>query len=136
MRYLDGGLAWAAPKAPFVILGDGNLDPEDGDGRRAAIIALLSDPRLQDPAPTSDGGRAAAKQGGPNAAQRGDTARDTADWPEDTGPGNLRVDYVLPSADLRVTSSGVYWPPPGTPDADLAATASRHRLVWVDLEVP
>ena len=134
LRYLDGALPWTAPKTPFVILGDGNLDPEDGDGRREAITALLSDPRLQDPVPTSDGGSAAA-QGGLNVAQRGDPARDTADWPEDTGPSNLRVDYVLPSAGLQVTGSGVYWPTPGTPEAELATTASRHRLVWVDIDL-
>ena len=134
--YLDGVLPWPAPKAPVVILGDGNLDSEDGDGRRDAITALLSDARLQDPAPVSDGGRAGAEQGGPNATQKGDPARDTADWPEDTGPGNLRVDYVLPSAGLRVIGSGVYWPTPGTPAANVAMAASRHRLVWVDIEMP
>ena len=136
LRYIDGALEWPAPDAPFVILGDGNLDPADGDGRRDAITALLSDPRLQDPVPGSEGGREAAAQGGPNAAQRGDPAQDTADWPEATGPGNLRVDYVLPSAALQLTGSGVYWPLAGTAEADLAALASRHRLVWVDVALP
>lgn len=136
LHYINGALAWPAPGAPFVILGDGNLDPEDGDGRRDAIMALLADPRLQDPLPGSAGGREAAAQGGPNAAQRGDPAQDTADWPEATGPGNLRVDYVLPSVRLQITGSGVYWPAAGTPEAELAAAASRHRLVWVDVALP
>ena len=52
------------------------------------------------------------------------------------GPGNLRVDYVLPSATLAVSGAGVFWPAPGDPAAGVAATASRHRLVWVDIVLP
>ncbi len=49
-RYLDGAVRSAtAPTAAFVLLGDANLDPADGDGRPDAIEALLADPRLQDP---------------------------------------------------------------------------------------
>lgn len=135
--YLDGLLPDPPPDPPFAVIGDGNLDPEDGEGRRAAIRRLLADPRLQDPAPESPGGAAAAAaQGGPNAGHRGDPARDTADWDEARGPGNMRVDYVLPSAGLAVTGAGVWWPAPGTPAAALAEAASRHRLVWVDLDLP
>ena len=136
-RYLDGDLPPAPPKQAFVIIGDANLDPVDGDGRRDGILALLADPRLQDPAPQSPGARiAASSDGGVNAGQKGNPARDTANWPADKGPGNLRVDYVLPSVDLNVTASGVWWPDPATNDGELAITASRHRLVWVDLELP
>jgi hypothetical protein len=135
LRLLDGDLDMPPPGPPFVILGDANLDPADGDGRAAALRALLSDPRLTDPRPVSDGGRAAAAAG-----HKGDPARDTADWPETDdsgkpGPGNLRVDYVLPSAGLAVTASGVWWPAPGDPAAAEAALASRHRLVWVDVKL-
>lgn len=139
---LNHDLPYDPPANPFVILGDPNLDPVDGQGRPDAITALLADPRITDPRPVGPGGRSAASQGGPNAAQHGDPAQDTADWPEvdaktgAIGPGNLRVDFVLPSADLRVTSSGVWWPEPGTAEATLAETASRHRLVWVDVELP
>ncbi|MEZ5713807.1 MAG: endonuclease/exonuclease/phosphatase family protein [Paracoccaceae bacterium] len=114
----------------FVIAGDANLDPEDGDGIKAAIRGLLADPRLQDPRPESEGARAAA-----DAGQRGDPGLDTADWPDagEGGPGNLRVDYVLPSAGLEVRGAGVFWPAPGSSDHEMAATASRHRLVWVEI---
>jgi hypothetical protein len=44
------------------------------------------------------------------------------------------VDYVLPSADLNVRGAGVHWPS-DRPALDQAVTASRHRLVWVDLEI-
>lgn len=136
VAYIGGQLATPGPESRFVILGDANLDPVDGDGRSGAMQGLLSNPRLQDPLPASTGGHRAADPG-----QQGDPALDTASWPDAAGsPGNLRVDYVLPSADLTVTGSGVFWPAPGDPDAALLApggiTASRHRLVWVDIALP
>lgn len=125
----DGGTSAALADGPVVVLGNLNLDPADGAGLRDAIAGLLAHPRLQDPRPASAGGRAAATPG-----HAGDPGLDTADWRED-GPGNLRVDYVLPSADLVVTGAGVFWPPPGAPLAAEAA-ATPHRLVWVDLALP
>lgn len=124
--YLDGAFG-SPPDHPFVILGNANLDPADGEGRHAAIAGLLADARLQDPLPRSAGGAAAA-----DPAQKGDPALDTADWREPT-PGNLRVDYVLPSADWRVRDAGVIWP---EGDGPPVTEASRHRLVWVDLVPP
>ena len=128
LRYLDGDLSQAPPKAAFVLLGDFDIDPQDGEGRRAALRALLSDPRLQDAVPQSDGGKLAA-----DAGHKGDPAQDTADF---DGPGNLRVDYVLPSSTLQRVGAGVIWPAPGDALADAAARASRHKLVWVDILAP
>ncbi|MFC2969404.1 endonuclease/exonuclease/phosphatase family protein [Acidimangrovimonas pyrenivorans] len=128
---LDGALPLAAPKGPFVLLGDANLDPVDGEGRHAAIRALLTGPRLQDPRPRSAGARAAAAPD-----HKGDPALTTADWSGKKGPGPLRVDYVLPAAGLKVTGAGVLWPAPGKPGAKTAEAASRHRLVWVELALP
>jgi len=111
-RYLDGWTPRGAPFAAtdFAVIGTLNVDPARGEGRRDALMALLGHPRLQDPAPVGGGGTA------------------TADWEEPT-PGDLRVDYILPSAGLEVTGSGVMWR-----DGDRATeTASDHRLVWVDL---
>lgn len=132
-----GGLE---PQAPFVVLGDLNADPRDGDGRLGAVVGLLAHPRVSDPGARSAGAvAAAAAQGGANARHRGDPARDTADWADGArGPGNLRVDYALPSADLTVTGGGVFWPAPGAPGADLVgggrrATSSDHHLIWVDI---
>lgn len=119
------------PEARFVLIGNSNLDPVDGEGRRQAMAALLA--RVQDPRPASEGGRL-APQTGANAAQRGDPALDTAEWGAEPGrPGNMRVDVVLPSPDLSVLDAGVFWPAPGAPMAEVARAASRHRLVWVDL---
>ena len=137
----DGAPGGLAAGASFVVLGDLNTDPEDGDSDHSEIRTLLGDPRLRDPAPVSPGGLAAAEQGGPNAAHKSRPGTDTADFREDVGPGNLRVDYVLPSADLQVTGSGVFWPDPADPLARLVGmgremASSDHRLVWVDLVIP
>lgn len=127
LRYLDGALPWAPPAAPFVILGNANLDPADGDGRPAALSALLSDPRLHDPAPRGDHRRA-------EPGHRGDPALDTALF--SGGPGGLRLDYVLPSAGLGVIAAGVLWPAEDTALAATLAQASRHRPVWVEIDLP
>lgn len=128
---LNGTLEYPPPPR-FVILGDANVDPSDGDGLHDAITTLLAHPAVQDPRPRSKGAQAAADPG-----HGGDPALDTVDWPELDGPGNLRVDYVLPSARLGVLDAGVFWPTPDTPGAGHlgrdTADASRHRLVWVDI---
>ena len=138
----------------FVIAGDQNSDPIDGDSIPGSIQQLLNNPRVNTTvAPTSLGGPAwSAIQGLQNATQRGDPAFDTADFcdiapvsvppfPPCSGPGNLRADYVLPSSDLSITGSGVFWPEPGHPLLYLTGTgfpvpSSDHRLVWVDVELP
>lgn len=126
-----GGLR---PGERFVIMGDMNADPLDGDSLDAAALQLLQAPRVIDPRPASRGAvLAAAAQGGDNATHRGDPRYDTADFSEPT-PGNLRVDYVLPSRPLRVEDAGVFWPAPGRPGSELN-DASDHHLVWVDLRV-
>lgn len=130
---LDGHFG-PAPTGAWALLGTANVDPVDGEGHHGAITALLTDPRLQDPQPRSIGGTVAA-----NPSQNGDPGLDTVDWwEEDNGPGNLRVDYILPAAELVVQDSGVIWSDPETdPDAATReATASRHRLIWVDLALP
>lgn len=130
LRLLAGDLAPAAsgaPAAPFVILGQSNLDPVDGEGRRQAVAALLSHPALTDPAPRGTHGRT-------EPGQAGDTALDTALFRE--GIGGLRVDLVLPSRDLAVVGAGVLWPAAGDALAPVLAAASRHRPVWVDVVLP
>ena len=106
-------------------MGDVNLDPADGDGRAQALTDLLDGPRLIDPAPVSAG-----------AAAAGDPT-DTTDWATNkSARKNLRVDYVLPSTDLSLAGSGVLWPVANDPLAASVATASAHRLVWVDVILP
>lgn len=124
--YLEGALPMPPPSAPFVLLGDGNLDPADGDGLREGIGALLAHPALQDPAPRGGHGRT-------EPDQAGDPALDTVLY-EDLG--GLRLDYVLPDARLEVAGAGVLWPGREDPAAPDLATASRHFPVWVDVVLP
>lgn len=132
-----GGLK---PGESFVILGDQNADPLDGDSVDQAINQLLDHPRITDPQPTSAGAaEAAVLQGGANLTHRGDPALDTADFNDNPAPGNLRADYVLPSKDLRVLDAAVFWPVQADPLSALTGVfpfpSSDHRLVWVDVKV-
>ncbi|MBR0643505.1 glycerophosphodiester phosphodiesterase family protein [Plastoroseomonas hellenica] len=134
--------------ARFVIMGDMNADPKDGDSVDTAINQLLDNPIIDSSlVPTSPGGaEQAALQGGANAGHAGDPAQDTADF-ADGAPGNLRADYVLPSANgLTPVDAQVFWPEAGDPLFPLAGTfdpallpngfpASDHRLVSVDLTI-
>lgn len=119
-HYLEGAFGPAVQER-FILLGDFNQDRRGGEGIKSAITSILDDPRLQDPIPKSEG----------SVLVSGD-ALDTVDW-TDPVPGNLRVDYVLPSSDWRVVDKGVLWPDRATEIGETAITASRHRLVWVDI---
>ena len=139
--YDDAGKeAHLAPNESFIILGDLNSDPEDGDGPEG-IRQLLASPRpLKYPPPSSEGAAEQSRlQGGANTRHRGNPRQDTSDPADDPGPGNLRIDYVLPSAELSVRGSGVFWPAANDPLFPLVGVhpfpSSDHRLVWVDLVV-
>ncbi|WP_045388767.1 endonuclease/exonuclease/phosphatase family protein [Falsirhodobacter sp. alg1] len=118
---IEGRLPFASPEAPFVILGDANADPVDGDGLPDGIARLLAHPMLQDPQP-----RGAVR----DPFRRGDASLHTAVYDR---TGGLRLEYVLPSAGIPVMTAGLA----GT-EGDLAATAqaaSRHVPVWVDMDI-
>jgi hypothetical protein len=133
----NGGHGGLGRGQAFVIAGDQNADPYDGDSADDAILQLLDHPRINASSPPESAGaaEAAALQGGANRSHTGPHAQDTADF-ADGAPGNLRVDYVLPSAELTVVGAGVFWPAGGEPLAEAALAASDHRLVWVDVELP
>nr|WP_323985423.1 endonuclease/exonuclease/phosphatase family protein [Prauserella sediminis] len=130
-----GGRGGLTPGERFVIAGDYNADPHDGDSVDAAATQLLDAPLVRDTRPASEGAVVAAEQqGGANDEHVGPARLDTADF-DDESPGNLRVDYVLPSRGLLPYDDGVFWPEPGTDLARLG-DASDHHLVRVDLFVP
>ena len=124
-----GGLS---EKSSFVIAGDLNADPLDGDSVPGAIKQLFDCPRIQALNPASKGGVEQAKvQGKANLKHHGNPAFDTSDF-SDRNPGNLRIDYVLPSKNLKVTATGVFWPDSSQATFQLM-NASDHRLVWIDI---
>jgi hypothetical protein len=141
-----GGLL---PGRHFVIAGDQNSDPLDGDSIPGAAQQLLDHPLVNSRnAPTSAGAvEAAALQGGANATHRSDPRFDTADFADTPGPGNLRADYVLPSWNRKIERSAVFWPVRADPLSRLTGVfdpawnpvggfpTSDHRLVWADVRV-
>ncbi len=116
----------------FIVFGDLNADPLDGDSFDGAINQLLNDSRVHQAVangnliPRSLGGEEHNKQSG----DVGDPANDTSFF-------GLRIDYVLPSADLDPIASGVFWPSENDELSILTANeaASDHLLVWVDIKV-
>ncbi len=123
----------------FIIAGDLNADPMDGDSYRTAILQLLQHPRVNPRTiPSSPGGGDQAKsQGGTNLQHRGDPGHDTGDFGDrpPRGPGNLRIDYVLPSRDgWEPLGGAVFWPLADDPTFPLV-DATDHRLVYLDLRV-
>ena len=164
----SGGLA---ANAVFVIAGDYNADPCDGDSFKDAygsvanpdlspnaIMQLLMDAKLNQGSnpfvagnlvPESLGGTAAAtdpsNNGPANQSHLMNPKYDTADF-NDAAPGNLRADYVLPSANLTMVGSGVFWPTRTDPNFPLVGTfnnlnlfssfpTSDHKSVFVDVLV-
>lgn len=110
----EGGTRGLGADRRFVIAGDNNADPEDGDSVTGAAQQYTDHPLINNSLiPASSGG-----------------GTDTA-----TFSGGLRVDYVLPSeAGFAVVGSGVFWPASGE-DGRSLVSASDHRLVYVDLEL-
>jgi endonuclease/exonuclease/phosphatase family metal-dependent hydrolase len=125
-----GGLAAAAR---FVIVGDLNCDPVDGDGMRDTMDQLLKSVRVNASfIPTSQGGPLTVKE---NADQftrhHGDPMRVTADFTPEKH-ACLRIDYALPSREFEIVTGGVFWPVPGQPGAE-AIKATDHHSVWIDI---
>ncbi|MET1163124.1 MAG: endonuclease/exonuclease/phosphatase family protein, partial [Pseudoxanthomonas sp.] len=130
----NGSCGGLASDARFVIAGDLNNDPVDGDGAHEAIVELLEHARVMRHAtPRSEGGAEAANAyAAKGVVHRGSPAHVTGDF----GPkvGAMRLDYVLPSTGFGLIGSGVFWPTADSEDAKIA-DGSDHHLVWVDLSL-
>ena len=145
----DNGRPGGLPEGErFVIVGDQNADPLDGDSRGQAIQQLLQDDNIigsaTDASVTPTGEGSLDQPGGANASHTGDPRFDTADFcfnpddpANDVDPGNLRVDYALPSrAGWEYLDGQVVWPRDDDPFSDVTSfPTSDHRMVAVDLEV-
>jgi hypothetical protein len=143
---VSGGLK---PGELFVIAGDQNSDPLDGDSIPGAIQQLIEHPLIDTKVTPQSAGAVEASllQGGANLTHRSDPRFDTADF-ADTAPGNLHADYVLPRVNLEIVNSGVFWPLRSDPLFRLTGVfsfdwiavggfpTSDHRAVWIDVAVP
>lgn len=115
--YDDNGVYGGFGKdEPFVIMGDQNADPDEGDSYESAILQLIQHEKINSSyIPESDG------------AQEESGDRD------DTSAFKLRVDYVLPSnCGIDVKQGGHFWPVRNDVKNPLIS-ASDHRLVYLDV---
>ena len=105
---IEGGLA---SNAHFVILGDLNSDPDEGEESLFPLPKfLLNHSRING-----------------EFTPRGDKQADLDD--DDTAEWGMRADYVLPSRGLEISAGGIFRQQPGTRISD-------HFPVWVDLKIP
>jgi Endonuclease/Exonuclease/phosphatase family len=143
---VHGGLK---PGELFVIAGDQNSDPLDGDSIPGSIQQLIEHPLVNTSVTPESAGaiEASLLQQGANRFHRSDPHYDTADF-ADGAPGNLRADYVLPRKNLKIVGAGVFWPVRADPFFRLTGVfdpfwlpvggfpTSDHRSVWIDVSVP
>jgi hypothetical protein len=133
-----GGTGGLRPGSRFVIMGDLNSDPFDGDSIPGSAQLVLEHPLVNTSLTPSSPGAVEQSdlQGGANETHVGNPAFDTADF-ADSAPGNLRVDYVLPRKNMKMVDAAVFWPLMSDPLFPLVGTfpfpSSDHRLVWVDV---
>ncbi|PJG59116.1 endonuclease/exonuclease/phosphatase family protein [Aeromonas cavernicola] len=141
----QGGLA---RNAKFIIAGDLNADPLTGDGDLTAIQAVLNSPLVNQT--ITNGTLIPVSEGGPECLRNATECRRNNNRPSPeriTNSSALQLDYVIPSANLAVLDSGIFWPASFEPGYHLVyatvdgkpdvakGVSSDHRLVWVDLKL-
>jgi len=107
----------------FVIMGDLNASPDEGNGTGNPVAKLFASTYINaDKTPMSVGGVE-------NAPQNAFSATHTAGW-------KMRADYVIPSRfGLQVEQTAIFWPSKSEPHYHLVGPglqSSDHRLVWAD----
>lgn len=121
--YDDGGKQGGLEDEHFVVVGDLNASPDEGDGIKTGIQQLLGHPLVSDAVVPQS---VAARLHTPDSQY---SSQHTAQW-------GMRADYVLPSTSLTVKRSGVFWPQLDDPLYRLIKnrnSSSDHRLVWLDI---
>ncbi|MEZ8695230.1 endonuclease/exonuclease/phosphatase family protein, partial [Vibrio splendidus] len=142
---VTGGLS---TDAKFVVMGDLNADPLKGDGDLTAINALMDHDKVNRLA--TFGPLAPASLGGPECLALGECKEANWDTPypgQVTSTSGLRLDHVVPSENLTISDSGVYWPATFE-DGRLLMNDERvgsygngkdvssdHRMVWIKAEI-
>ena len=107
----------------FVVLGDQNADPVDGDATLDPILLLLENPLINSESPPSS-------QGALENAPTGNSNRETK-----TSTFGLRADYALPSVEgINVMSTFMFWPESTDLEAPYVAS-SDHHMVGFDMNI-
>jgi endonuclease/exonuclease/phosphatase family metal-dependent hydrolase len=97
----------------FVIAGDMNADPDEGDSFGDPMGTwLLGNPKLN-------------ATFTPRVSAESDANFGRAEDDDDTASFGYRVDYVLPSADLTIVDGAV----------ERVAASSDHAMVWIDVRL-
>jgi hypothetical protein len=130
---LNGGLA---DNAKFVIMGDQNLDPVDGDGESDVMQTLHDDPLVNQKVmngelyPTSYG---ASEHAVDKTLSHPKPNRISSTF-------GLGVDFAIPSANLNIVDTGTYWSASYEEGRKLfndarigngKSVSSDHRMVWI-----
>ena len=109
----------------FVVAGDLNASPYDGDAIKGAIQSLVQSNQINSAfTPQSDAGKL-------NKPDNLHANTHTAGW-------GARADYVLPSNNITILQSGIFWPIAQDPLFRLIEdrkASSDHRLVWVEIKL-
>ncbi|PKG37656.1 endonuclease/exonuclease/phosphatase family protein [Psychromonas sp. Urea-02u-13] len=129
--------------ASFVVMGDLNADPESGDGFLDSIQNLIKHERVNIAA--TDGTYAPTSKGSTECVEQKEGSCVDTKYPDRiTSTFGLRVDHAIPSSDLNITDSGVFWPASFEEGRLLMDDkrvgkwgngkdiSSDHRLVWID----
>lgn len=120
--YDDQGRQGGLDQDDFVLLGDLNASPVEGDAYQRAIINLLQHPKMaKSPFPESLGASKHSSDIDKNISKH-----HTAVW-------RMQADYVRVSHTLLPSQQAVFWPLKSDKAASLLAHTSDHRLVYLDL---
>jgi hypothetical protein len=136
----NGKIGGLSDDSQFVIMGDLNLETLAGDGHSEVMQALHNNPLVNQSVsngelyPTSNAGIEHAKDKNLNHPK-----------PERiTSTFGLGVDYALPSANIEVVNSGIYWASSHEEGRKLfndsrigkygdgKSISSDHRMVWIE----
>lgn len=136
-----GGLA---QNAKFVIVGDLNADPLAGDGFTGTIDSLLKHHRVNQEA--TIGTYVPTSFGAENCYPSKECRQDNPYPNRLTSTFGLRVDHAIPSENLAIIDSAVYWPAESE-SGHLLMNDSRigygngksisydHRMVWIKAQL-
>lgn len=109
------------PGRYFVIMGDLNSDPEKGDSERKAINDLIANSRIN------------YKRVSRDTFMGPDLNKNTGEGVQ-VAPLELRLNYILPSRDIRIKELEIFRPEDDRYWWDKARQASDHFFLWADLE--